>query len=48
MHDRDVNGTVMYYGEVAQLMINPLLRGCKDALEVSVRSNKGISFYNFD
>jgi hypothetical protein len=41
-------GTTLHYGEVAQLMINPFLPGCKDALEVSVQSDKGISFYNFD
>jgi len=41
-------GTTLRYGEVAQLMINPFLPGCKDALEVSVQSDKGISFYNFD
>jgi hypothetical protein len=41
-------GTTLRYGEVAQLMINPFLPGCKDALEVSVQSDKGMSFYNFD
>jgi hypothetical protein len=41
-------GTTLHYGEVAQLMINPFAPSCKDALEVSVRSDKGTSFYNFD
>jgi hypothetical protein len=41
-------GTTLHYGEVVQLMINPFSPSCKDALEVRVQSDKGISFYNFN
>jgi hypothetical protein len=44
----DGAGTTLHYGEVAQLMINPLLPGCKDVLDVSVLSDKCLSFYSFD